>query len=325
MSETLLEVRDLQTHFTVPGGLVRAVDGVSFSVPRGTTFGLVGESGSGKSTLGRSVLQLTRPTAGSVVFRGEELVGMKPDLLRRRRRAMQIVFQDPYASLNPRMTVAEALEVPLRIHQVVPRAARRTEIARLLDLVGLPGRFADRYPHEFSGGQRQRIGIARALATRPELIVCDEPISALDVSIQAQIINLLLDLQRELGLTYLFISHDLSVVQHIADQVAVLYLGKLAEVGSYDVVFDDPKHPYTQALLAAVPEADPSVEAARPHRPLVGEIPSPLDPPSGCAFRTRCPIAFDRCATEAPALRTDAHGRAAACHAAFPLEKDTPR
>jgi oligopeptide/dipeptide ABC transporter, ATP-binding protein, C-terminal domain len=309
----LLEVTDLTTHFKVPGGTVQAVDGVSFTIERGTTFGLVGESGSGKSTLGRSVLQLTRPTSGSVRFNGEELVGMDAGRLRAIRRSMQLVFQDPYASLNPRRTVREALEAPLRIHRLVPRAQREAEVARLLDAVGLPARFADRYPHEFSGGQRQRVGIARALATRPELIVCDEPISALDVSIQAQILNLMMELQREFGISYLFISHDLSVVQHIADRVAVLYLGRIAELGTYDRVLESPRHPYTRALLSAVPEPDPT--RARESATLVGEIPSPLDPPSGCRFRTRCPLAFDRCAVEVPALRVDAAGDAVACHA----------
>ncbi|MFC4555387.1 ABC transporter ATP-binding protein [Georgenia faecalis] len=319
MSAPLLQVNDLETHFRVPGGVVRAVDGVSFTIRRGMTFGLVGESGSGKSTLGRSVLQLVRPTSGSVKFNGRELVAMKAQELRSMRRSMQLVFQDPYASLNPRMTVAETLEAPLRIHKLVPRSQRRAEAERLLDMVGLPARFAERYPHEFSGGQRQRIGIARALATRPELIVCDEPISALDVSIQAQILNLLLELQREHGLTYLFISHDLSVVQHIADEVAVLYLGRLAEIGRYDAVFNHPQHPYTRALLAAVPDPDPLAERRRQHTPLAGEIPSPLDPPSGCRFRTRCPLAFDRCVHEVPLLRRDPHGRSFACHAV-----DTP-
>jgi oligopeptide/dipeptide ABC transporter ATP-binding protein len=315
MNSPLLEVSGLTTHFSVPGGTVRAVDGVSFTIERGKTFGLVGESGSGKSTLGRSVLQLVRPTGGSVRFQGKELVGMKAGELRRTRRSMQLVFQDPYASLNPRATVGEALEAPLRIHDLVPRSKRHAEVERLLDAVGLPASFADRYPHEFSGGQRQRVGIARALATKPDLIVCDEPVSALDVSIQAQIINLLLDLQREFGLSYLFISHDLSVVQHIADEVAVLYLGKLAEIGPYDAVFSDPKHPYTRALLSAVPKLDPAAEGQDDMISLVGEIPSPLHPPSGCRFRTRCPLAFDRCAVEAPPLVADSRGRSFACHA----------
>lgn len=315
MTPPLLEVTDLTTHFSVPGGTVRAVDGVSFSIERGKTFGLVGESGSGKSTLGRSVLQLVRPTGGSVKFNGTELVGLKPNELRRTRRSMQLVFQDPFSSLNPRMTVAEAVEAPLRIHNLVPRVKRRAEVEKVLDSVGLPARFADRYPHELSGGQRQRVGIARALATRPDLIVCDEPVSALDVSIQAQILNLLLELQRDLGISYLFISHDLSVVQHIADQVAVLYLGRLVEIGDYNAVFNDPKHPYTQALLSAVPEPDPVAERLREQVTLVGEIPSPLHPPSGCQFRTRCPLAFDRCAVEVPLLNVDSLGRSTACHA----------
>jgi oligopeptide/dipeptide ABC transporter ATP-binding protein len=315
MTSVLLEVTGLTTHFSVPGGTVRAVDGVSFKIERGKTFGLVGESGSGKSTIGRSVLQLVRPTGGSVKFNGDELVGMKSGELRRKRRSMQLVFQDPFASLNPRATVAETLEAPLRIHNLVPRLKRRAEVEKLLDSVGLPARSADRYPHEFSGGQRQRVGIARALATRPDLIVCDEPVSALDVSIQAQILNLLLELQRELGISYLFISHDLSVVQHIADEVAVLYLGRLAEIGDYEAVFNEPKHPYTRALLSAVPEPDPISERLREPVTLVGEIPSPLHPPSGCRFRTRCPLAFDRCAVEVPLLKEDSRGRSFACHA----------
>lgn len=311
MSTPLVEVTDLTTHFSVPGGTVKAVDGVSFSIERGRTFGLVGESGSGKSTLGRSILQLVRPTSGSVRLDGEELVGMKPARLRRVRRSMQLVFQDPYASLNPRKTVAESIGIALGTHDIVPRSQRRTETLALLDAVGLPARFADRYPHEFSGGQRQRVGIARALATRPDLLVCDEPISALDVSIQAQIINLLLDLQKERGLSYLFISHDLSVVQHIADEVAVLYLGRVAERGDYSSIFHAPQHPYTKALLQAIPDRTTDSSQAT----LKGEIPSPLNPPSGCRFRTRCPIAFDRCAVETPALRIDASGRSVACHA----------
>ncbi|MDR3360282.1 MAG: ABC transporter ATP-binding protein [Bifidobacteriaceae bacterium] len=316
----LLEVNGVSKHFRASGGLpsrrgvVRAVDEVSLTVARSQTFGLVGESGSGKSTLGRVILQLLKPTAGSVRLNGRELTGLSAKELRRSRRHMQLVFQDPYASLNPRMRVSQILEAPQRVHRLGQPKQWRSESARLLDAVGLPVEALDKYPHEFSGGQRQRIGIARALATRPDLIVCDEPISALDVSIQAQVLNLLLELQEEFGLSYLFIAHDLSVVQHIADFVAVMYLGQFVEVGSYRDVFATPLHPYTQALLSAVPRPDPAAERARKQIVLTGEIPSPLNPPAGCRFRTRCPVARSLCSAKAPVMRALPNGHQVACH-----------
>jgi oligopeptide transport system ATP-binding protein len=319
--EVLLEVRDLVKHFTVGGGLfggragtVRAVDGVSFTLRRGETLGLVGESGCGKTTTGRCILQLERPTSGQVMFEGRELGTLSDADLRSMRRRMQVIFQDPYASLNPRMTVGQILAEPLAVHGVVPDRQRRRERVRdLLSRVGLLPQHADRYPHQLSGGQRQRVGIARALAVEPSLIVCDEPVSALDVSIQAQIINLLEDLQSELGLTYLFIAHDLAVVRHISDRVAVMYLGKMVEIADRRELYDSPLHPYTKALLAAVPIPDPALEAQRVHSVLVGEVPSPLNPPSGCVFHPRCPIAIDRCRGEVPPLREVMPGHWAAC------------
>ena len=319
--EVLLEVRDLVKHFTVGGGLfggragtVRAVDGVSFTLRRGETLGLVGESGCGKTTTGRCILQLERPTSGQVMFEGRELGTLSDADLRSMRRRMQVIFQDPYASLNPRMTVGQILAEPLAVHGVVPdRQRRRERVHDLLSRVGLLPQHADRYPHQLSGGQRQRVGIARALAVEPSLIVCDEPVSALDVSIQAQIINLLEDLQSELGLTYLFIAHDLAVVRHISDRVAVMYLGKMVEIADRRELYDSPLHPYTKALLAAVPIPDPALEAQRVHSVLVGEVPSPLNPPSGCVFHPRCPIAIDRCRGEVPPLREVMPGHWAAC------------
>jgi oligopeptide transport system ATP-binding protein len=319
--EVLLEVRDLVKHFTVGGGLfggragtVRAVEGVSFTLRRGETLGLVGESGCGKTTTGRCILQLERPTSGQVIFEGRDLGTMSDTDLRSMRRRMQVIFQDPYASLNPRMTVGQILAEPLAVHGVVPDRQRRRERVRdLLSRVGLLPQHADRYPHQLSGGQRQRVGIARALAVEPSLIVCDEPVSALDVSIQAQIINLLEDLQSEFGLTYLFIAHDLAVVRHISDRVAVMYLGKMVEIADRRELYDSPLHPYTKALLAAVPIPDPVLEAQRVHSVLVGEVPSPLNPPSGCVFHPRCPIAIDRCRGEVPPLREVMPGHWAAC------------
>ena len=317
----LLEVRHLVKHFEVTAGLfggrrgvVRAVDDVSFSIRRGETLGLVGESGCGKTTTGRCILQLETPTSGEILFEGRDLTKLGPHELRAVRRRLQVIFQDPYSSLNPRMTVGEIIAEPLSVHGIVRGAgARRDRVRELLRQVGLLPQHAARYPHQLSGGQRQRVGIARALAMEPSLIVCDEPVSALDVSIQAQIINLLEDLQAELGLTYLFIAHDLAVVRHISDRVAVMYLGKIVELADRKTLYDDPLHPYTRALLSAVPIPDPELEARREHLVLRGEVPSPLDPPSGCVFHPRCPLAEDRCRRVVPELREVKPGHWAAC------------
>ncbi|MGP1413356.1 ABC transporter ATP-binding protein [Pyramidobacter piscolens] len=304
--EILLEVTDLVKHFNVPRGVVRSVDGVSFSIRRGETLGLVGESGCGKTTAGRTIIRLYDVTSGSVKWKGHELASLSQKEMIPYRKELQMIFQDPYASLNPRMTVGDIVIEPMVIHGV-PRDERIDRMRRLLSIVGLNSEHANRYPHEFSGGQRQRIGIARALAVEPECIICDEPISALDVSIQAQIVNTLEDLQRDLGLTYLFIAHDLSMVKHISDRVAVMYLGNIVEVAESNELYTNPLHPYTQSLLSAIPVPDPDKSDARKRIQLVGEVPSPIDPPSGCKFHTRCPRAFDRCGAEAPRLAGGEH------------------
>ncbi len=320
--EALVQVKDLKKHFPIRRGIfvqrqvgaVRAVDGVSFDIYRGETLGLVGESGCGKSTTGRTMLQLYRPTSGSVYFKGKDLTKLKGAQLRRERRHMQMIFQDPYASLNPRMTVGKIVEEPLEIHNIGTPKERKERVAELLNLVGFSPSLVNRYPHEFSGGQRQRIGIARALALQPEFIVLDEPISALDVSIQAQVVNLLEDLQDRFNLTYLFIAHDLSMVRHISDRTAVMYLGKVVELADRDELYSNPLHPYTQALLSAVPIPDPKKERQRKRIVLEGDVPSPVNPPSGCRFRTRCPLAKDLCAEQEPTWREVSPGHWVACH-----------
>ncbi len=320
MSEPLLRVKNLVKHFPVKGGLwgrkvdkVHAVDGVSFDLAKGETLGVVGESGCGKSTTGRCILRLIEPTSGEVWFEGKNVTEMDREGLRATSRDMQIIFQDPYASLKPRMTVGAIIGEPLTIHKLTKSSAEyQDRIVELLETVGLNADHLRRYPHEFSGGQRQRIGIARALAVKPKLIVCDEPVSALDVSIQAQVINLLEDLQEKFDLTYLFIAHDLSVVEHISDRVAVMYLGRVVEIAPARELYTTPKHPYTEALLSAVPIPEPGLKRTRIR--LVGDVPNPINPPTGCHFHPRCPKAFDRCKVESPALKQATDGHWAACH-----------
>lgn len=324
----LLSVQHLCKEFPVESGVfgkrfskraVHAVNDVSFDIYAGETFGLVGESGCGKSTTGRCIMHLTRPTSGTVLFEGKDVSKMSKKELKEMRRNMQFIFQDPYASLNPRMTIGEIVSEPLIIHNVMPDAKEREEYVRgLLDVVGLNPEHINRYPHEFSGGQRQRVGIARAFALKPKLIICDEPVSALDVSIQAQVLNLLNDLQKEYGTAYLFIAHDLSVVQHISDNIGVMYLGNMMEYADWKDLYDRPHHPYTQSLLSAVPVPDPDIQATRKRIVLAGDPPSPIDAPSGCCFHTRCPMACQKCSQERPEFREVEPGHFCACHFAEP-------
>lgn len=323
MSEVILAATDVRKYFPITAGVlkhtvgqVQAVDGVSLDLHRGETLGIVGESGCGKSTLARVLMGLIQATSGSVMLEGEELVGMKASRLRQIRRDVQIIFQDPYSSLDPRMTVGKIIGEPFEIHTaVVPRRDRRRKVEELLEVVGLSPEHINRYPHQFSGGQRQRIGIARALALSPKVIICDEPVSALDISVQAQVVNLLENLQSELGLSYIFVAHDLSVVRHISDRVGVMYLGKMVEIGTEDEIYERPTHPYTQALLSAVPVPDPRMRGRREEIVLTGDLPSAADPPSGCRFRTRCWKAQDICAEQEPALEVRQGGdHPSACH-----------
>ncbi|MCB2180217.1 dipeptide ABC transporter ATP-binding protein [bacterium] len=323
--EILLRVENLKMHFPILAGVfrkqvgaVKAVDGVTFDIIRGETLGLVGESGCGKSTTGRAILQLYKPTAGSIYFGDVDLAALSSEQMRRRRNEIQMIFQDAYSSLNPRMPIGEIIKEPMKIFKTTNSKEANERVDYLLEVVGLDKRYRDRYPHEFSGGQRQRIGIARALALNPHLIVLDEPISALDVSVQAQVINLLEDLQEKFGLTYLFIAHDLSVVRHISDRVAVMYLGRLVELTDKNSLYEKPLHPYTQGLLSAVPIPDPVVEEQRQRIILEGDVPSPANPPSGCNFRTRCPLATDLCAAQEPEWREVLPGHFVACHATDP-------
>lgn len=318
----LLEVRNLKMHFSVADGVlsrkttarVKAVDDVSFAIARGETLGLVGESGCGKTTTGRCILQLEKPTAGEIIFEGQNLAHLDRKALNEKRERMQVIFQDPYSSLNPRMKIGAIIGEPMKVHGIHPNRRERVErVAELLSVCGLNPKFMDRYPHEMSGGQRQRVGIARALSLNPQFIVCDEAVSALDVSIQAQVINLLENLREQFHLSYLFIAHDLSVVRHLCHRVAVMYLGRLVELAESDELFANPLHPYTQALLEAVPIPDPDVERRRAHRVMKGEVPSPINPPSGCVFHPRCPLAADSCRTEVPQLRELKPGHWVAC------------
>lgn len=316
MSDNLLEVKNLQKFFNIGGGkTLKAVNDISFHIRKGETLGMVGESGCGKSTAGRTILRLYEPTSGAVNFNGTNIYSLSGSKMKALRRDMQMIFQDPYASLNPRMTITDIIGEALDIHKLVhSRAERKKRVEDLLDTVGLNPDHATRYPHEFSGGQRQRIGIARALAVNPKFIVCDEPISALDVSIQAQVVNLLQELQDKMGLTYLFIAHDLSMVKHISDRVAVMYLGKMVELAESAELYANPTHPYTKALLSAIPIPDPEVEATREKIVLTGDIPSPIDPPSGCHFRTRCPLATELCAKQEPKMVEVRPNHWSACH-----------
>ncbi|WP_088035876.1 ABC transporter ATP-binding protein [Evansella clarkii] len=322
MTTELLQVKNLKQYFPIKGGLlgrkindVKAVDDISFSIKAGETLSIVGESGCGKSTTGRAILRLDEPTAGEIHFQGDDLLSLNKKEMRKKRKDLQIIFQDPYASINPRQTVRQVLNEAMEIQNVLPKEQRYDRMIELLETVGLGPDKLDRFPHEFSGGQRQRIGIARALAVDPKLIICDESVSALDVSIQAQVLNLLKKLQREFDLTYLFISHDLGVVRHISDRVVVMYLGKIVEIGDKKSLFDNPKHPYTKTLLSAIPVPDP--KRKKDQIILKGDVPSPIDPPTGCRFHTRCPFATDRCVTEVPELRNTTgmkNGHESACH-----------
>jgi oligopeptide/dipeptide ABC transporter ATP-binding protein len=319
MNDTLLDVKDLKTHYPIYSGMfqrklnaVKAVDGVSFAIRQGETFGLVGESGCGKSTTGRTILRLTEPTSGEVWFDGQNLATAKPSQMQKVRRDLQMIFQDPYASLNPRMTIGRILEEPMIVHGVKSRQERKERVHHLLDVVGLHKEYETRYAHEFSGGQRQRVGIARSLALHPKLIVADEPVSALDVSIQSQVLNLLKDLQAQFQLTYLFIAHDLSVVRHISDRIGVMYLGRIVELSDSDPLYEHPLHPYTQALMSAVPVANPNIRRERII--LQGDVPSPANPPSGCTFHPRCPYVKDICISTRPELKDVGSGRLVACH-----------
>jgi len=320
-NEILVRVENLKKYFPITRGVfqrhvgdIKAVDGISFFVRRSETLGLVGESGCGKTTTGRTLLQLYRPTEGHVYFEGQDLSEMKGEQLRRMRRRMQMIFQDPYASLNPRMTIGSIIGEPLEVHNIAKGKEKRERVQELLRLVGLNPYFINRYPHEFSGGQRQRIGVARALALNPDFIVCDEPVSSVDVSIQAQIVNLLEDLQAQFGMAYLFIAHDLSMVRHISDRVAVMYLGKIVELTSRGELYSNPLHPYTQSLLSAVPIPDPVVEERRQRIILEGDVPSPANPPEGCNFNTRCPVVMDVCHEEDPEFKEVSSGHRVACH-----------
>ncbi len=313
-AQRLLTVEGLKVYFATSRGTVKAVDGVDFAIGRGETLGLVGESGCGKSTVARAIVGLVTPTAGSIRLHGQELVGRSRASFRPLRRQLQMVFQDPYASLNPRMTVATIVGEPMMIHGMVPKEELDARVCRIMELVGLDPSMRRRYPHEFSGGQRQRVGLARALALEPDVVLLDEPVSALDVSVQAQVLNLLEELKGRLGLTYLFIAHHLAVVRHMSDRVAVMYLGRIVELADRDTIYAAPLHPYTEALMSAVPVPDPMVEATRSRIRLDGEVPSPIETIRGCAFRSRCPKAFGRCAEESPGLKEHAPGHWAACH-----------
>ncbi|HLI69395.1 MAG TPA: dipeptide ABC transporter ATP-binding protein [Ktedonobacteraceae bacterium] len=322
-SETLIDIRDLKMHFPLTQGIVfqrvvgyvRAVDGVSFSIERGKTLGLVGESGSGKTTIGRTIVRLYKPTAGQMLFEGQDLAALKGEELRQLRRRVQMIFQDPFASLNPRFTIGSLIAEPMYIYKVASRDEIRERTLELLKVVGLRTEYIDRYPHEFSGGQRQRIAVARALSINPEFVIADEPVSALDVSIRAQVLNLLQRLQRQFNLTYLFVSHDLSVVRHVADRIAVMYLGKIVELADRDELYQSPKHPYTRALLSAIPLPDPQIEKRRQRIILAGDLPSPINIPRGCRFHTRCPMAQEICREVEPAFeRKEGREHYAACH-----------